>query len=136
MRITGCVQGEYARRYSGFTYRLPIVAPVDIWTVDPDRLHPTQEYPRFVSKPCEPAMRTVDRADFEIVVSAPDPTGWRQAELWMLPHKTYTDAKTRQLVFSVAVGGVDWTASSLEDFVMTRAFSAERRVTRALEQKP
>lgn len=68
VKITGSVRGEAARKYPGFTYRLPIMRRIDIWSVDPNRLHPTQEYPRSVNKPDQPYTQTIDVADYEIIV--------------------------------------------------------------------
>jgi hypothetical protein len=69
----------------------------------------------------------VDRADYEIVVSATDTAGWRQVELWMLPHKTYTAAKSRQCVYSIAIAGGVWTATRVKDFVLDNVFGTGRK---------
>ena len=78
VKITGSVRGEAARKYPGFTYRLPIMRRIDIWSVDPNRLHPTQEYPRSVNKPDQPYTQTIDVADYEIIVGG-------AGGLWAVP---------------------------------------------------
>ena len=38
MEYQGTVQGEAARLYAGYTYRKPVMARVDVWQFDPERL--------------------------------------------------------------------------------------------------
>lgn len=84
---------------------------------------------RLAGIPGEPYTQTIDVADYEIIVGGPVDSGLCPVELWMVPHKTYTAAKTRQPVYSFMVSQVGWSARTVTDHVLSRAFGA-------MEQKP
>ncbi len=103
MEYPGTVQGEAARLYAGYTYRKPVMARVDIWQLDPERLHPAHEYPRSVNPPSQPNTKTVDLADYVVRIGASGSDGMSPVQVWMQPNK-YTAACKPLLVceFQVA----------------------------------
>jgi len=103
MDYPGTVQGEAARLYAGYTYRKPVMAPVDIWQLDPERLHPASEYPRSVNPPSQPNTKAVDLADYVVRIGARGNDGMSPVQVWMQPNE-YTAALKPLLVceFQVA----------------------------------
>lgn len=97
MGFSGTVQGAAARKYAGFTYRKPVLAHVDIWQLDPDRLHPAHEYPRCSSPPNQSNMKVLELADYTVEVSDAGSDGMSLVQVWMQPNK-YTQANEPLLV--------------------------------------
>ena len=90
MDFHGTVQGAAARLYVGYTYLEPVDEPVDIWHLDPDRLHWHSEYPRMVSKPSHPDLKVVELADYVVRFVASDGACMSLVQLWMQPNKDTT----------------------------------------------
>jgi hypothetical protein len=97
MEYPGTVHGEAARLYAGYTYRKPVMAPVDIWQIDPERLHPAHEYPRNVNPPSQPNTQTVDLADYVVRIGASGIDGMIPVQVWMQPNE-HTSARKALLV--------------------------------------
>ena len=97
MDCHGTVQGESARIYYGYTYLEPVEEPVDIWRLDPDRLHWHSEYPRTVSKPSPPNLKVVELADYVVRFGSMDGICMSLVQLWMQPND-YTPAREPLLV--------------------------------------
>ena len=97
MEFPGTVQGTAARKYAGFTYRKPAMAPVDIWQLDPERLHPAHEYPRSANPPSQPTLPVVELADYAVRIGATGNDGMSPVQVWMQPNE-YTSARKPLLV--------------------------------------
>ena len=97
MEYPGTVQGEAARLYAGFTYRQPLMARVDAWQLDPERLHPAHEYPRSVNPPSQPNMQAVELADYVVRCGASGDNGMSPVQVWMQPNE-YTAARKPLMV--------------------------------------
>ena len=99
MEVRGRVQGRAARKYAGFTYRIPIFPPTDIFSSYDGRVYPDREYPRWSSRPREPNLKTVDLADYRILIGHEydKATNTGKVQLWMQPNE-YTQAKKAWLV--------------------------------------
>ena len=97
MDYPGTVQGEAARLYACYTYRKPVMVPVDIWHLDPERLHPAHEYPRSVNPPSQPNMQTVELADYVVRFCASGNDGMSTVQVWMQPND-YTAARKPLMV--------------------------------------
>lgn len=121
MEFIGTVQGEAAKRYAGFTYRKPVLAPVDAWNIDPDRLHPANEYPRFVSPPSAPNTRHVDLADYVVKIGDNSSNGMSRVQLWMRPNE-YTTAKAEKLVLEFDASNAFTLRRVYHDEALRRAF--------------
>lgn len=91
------MQGEAARLYAGYTYRKPVMAPVDIWQLDPERWHSAHKYPRSVNPPSQANMQTVDLADYVVRIGASGNDGMSQVQVLMKPNE-YTAARKPLLV--------------------------------------
>lgn len=92
MEFRGTVQGGAARKYAGFTYHKAIIYPITMHSVDPDRLYPMHEYPRFCPAPSQPDIRTIDLADYVVKFGHEDHGGMTSVEVWILPNE-YTAAQ-------------------------------------------
>ena len=103
MDYPGTVQGDAARLYAGYTYRKPVMARVDAWQLDPERLHPAHEYPRSVNPPSQPNVQAVELADYVVRIGASSADGMSPVQVWMQPND-YTAAHKPLLVceFKVA----------------------------------
>ena len=77
--------------------RKPAMARVDIWQLDPERLHPAHEYPRSVNPPSQPNTQTVDLADYVVRIGASGNDGMSPVQVWMRPNE-YTAARQPLLV--------------------------------------
>lgn len=97
MEYPGTVQGEAARLYAGYTYRKPVMARVDIWQLDPERLHPAHEFPRSVNPPSQPNTQAVDLADYVVRIGACGNDGMSPVQVLMQPNE-YTAASKPLLV--------------------------------------
>lgn len=121
MEFIGTVQGEAAKRYAGFTYRKPVLAPVDVWNIDPDRMHPANEYPRSVSPPSAPNTRHVDLADYVVKIGDNSSNGMSRVQLWMRPNE-YTAAKAAKLVLEFDASNAFTLRRMYQDEALSRAF--------------
>ena len=121
MEYPGTVRGEAARLYAGYTYRKPVMARVDAWHVDPERLHPAHEYPRSVNPPSQPNTQSVELADYLVRVGAAGDDGMSPVQVWVLPN-IYTAAKTPQLMFQFKVAHALTLRHEYRDEALTRAF--------------
>ena len=92
MEFTGHVQGVAARRYAGFSYRVPVFAEVTMRQLDPERLNYADEYPRSVNPPSNPNLQTKDVADFVVKIGGADLDGMCSVQVWLKPNQ-YTQAK-------------------------------------------
>lgn len=101
MGFSGTVQGAAARKYAGFTYLKPVLAHVDIWQLDPDRLHPAHEYPRSSSRPNQSNIRALELADYMVEVGDAGSDGMSLVQVWMQPNE-YTKANEPLLVWEFA----------------------------------
>lgn len=126
MEFSGTVQGAAAHRYGGFTYRKPVPARVDIWQLDPERLHPAHECPRSVNPPSQPSLQVVELADYVMKVGAAGGDGMSAVQVWMWPNE-YTAAKSPFLVFEVAATPALASQCEWRHEVLARAFGQSRR---------
>jgi hypothetical protein len=101
MIVNGRVTGEAARVLAEFAYRLPVLEPVTLHSVDPHRLNPLHEYPRDTGMDV-PHLRTMDFADYQFKVDAKGPDGLAEATLTMRANK-YTAAKQDRTVWRAKV---------------------------------
>lgn len=126
MEFKGTVQGAAARKYAGYTYRKPVMARVDIWQLDPERLHPAHEYSRSVNPPSLPNMQTLELADYSVRVGAAGDDGMSPVQVWMLPNE-YTAAAEPLLVFDFKVAHALTLRHEYRDEALTRAFGQPYR---------
>lgn len=125
MEYPGTVRDAAARKYAGFTYRKPITATVDIWQLDPERLHQAHEYPRSVNPPSEPNLPSVELADYVVEIGAPDSGGLSPLQLWMKPNK-HTAARVPLLVCEFSVANAFTLRHQYRDEALRRAFGVDR----------
>lgn len=124
MEFKGTVQGSSARRFAGFTYRKPILPRVDIFQLDPERLHPANEYPRSVNPPSQPDTQVVDLADYTVRIGSSGGDGLSPLQVWMQPNK-YTQARAPMLVSEVKVANANIMAHEYRDESLRRVFGAQ-----------
>ena len=128
--VRGTVQGEAARKYPEYTYLKPILVPLDIFQLDPERLRASDEYPRSVNPPSLPAIRTKDLADYCVTAGPEDAAGQCKVEVVLLPNE-HTCAKKPKSIFRVWVSPLDTiqsaTKDTLLDEIVKRAFSESPR---------
>ena len=121
MQFSGTVQGEAANKYQDFRYRKAIETKIDIWNIDPERIDPANEYPRYVNPPSLERLKTVDLADYEVKVESLQDDGTREVQVWMMPNK-YTPAVQPRVVYSVAVAGTSIDIEQFVDYTLERVF--------------
>lgn len=128
MEFLGTVQGAAARKYAEYTYGKPVMAHLDIWQLDPERLHPAHEYPRSVNPPRQPNTKAVELADYSVRVGAVGDDGMSVVQVWMLPNK-YTAATEPGLVweFKVAHALTLTLRHKYRDEALARAFEQPSR---------
>lgn len=120
MVISGTVQGEAARKYGEFTYRKPIPSHIDIWQLDPERVNPTQEFPRYVNPPRQPATKIVELADYEIEVSDIAYSLDSRVEVRLIANE-YTEANEDRVVATALIGPQNRNTKFYE-YVLEEAF--------------
>ena len=128
MEFKGTVQGAAARKYAGYTYLKPVMARVDIWQLDPERLHPEHEYPRSLNPPSRPDMQIRELADYAVRVGAAGNYGMSPMQVWVLPNE-YTAATEPLLVFEFQVAHALTLRHEYRDEALTRAFGQPYRIT-------
>ncbi len=126
MEFQGTVQGAAARKYAGYTYRKPVMARVDIWQLDPERLHPAHEYPRSVNPPSQPEMQVVELAKYSVRVGPTDDAGMSPVQVWVMPNE-YTAAREPLLVCEFKVAHAFTLRHEYCDEALTRAFGEPYR---------
>ena len=127
MTITGTVQGWAAQMFPDFLYRRAEPSgPVTMRSLDPDRMDPCHEYPRFTRIRPNP-IRVLRLADYKIKTSK---VGVLQshAQVFMMPG-LYTQAKEPLLVLEFRFSPELLLHGSLEDFALGRVFGS--RITPA-----
>lgn len=129
MEYPGTVQGAAARKYAGFTYRKPVMARVDIWQLDPERLHPAHEYPRSVNPPSLPNTQAVELADYSVRVGATGDDGMSLVQVWLLPNE-YTAATEPLMVCEFKVAHALTLRHEYRDEALIRAFGQPYRHAR------
>lgn len=123
MNFRGTVKDEAARTFAGFTYRKPIIPPVDIWSLDPERLHPAHEYPRSVNPPSHPHTPYVELADYDVTIGSMGPDGMNPVQVWMLPNE-FTAAMKPMQVCEFRVSNALTLRHEYVDEALKRAFEA------------
>lgn len=121
MEFQGTVQGAAARKYAGYTYRKPVKSSVDIWQLDPERLHPAHEYPRSVNPPSQPSTQFVELANYSVRVGATGNDGMSTVQVWMLPNK-YTAATKPMKVCEFKAAHAFTLRHEYRDEALTRTF--------------
>lgn len=121
MEFRGTVHGAAAREYDGFSYLRPVMQSVDIWQLDPERVFPTSEFPRFVNPPSQPNLETVQLADYVVKVGAVGSDGISTVQVWMQSNE-YTAAKVPMLVFEFHVANAFVLRHEYCDEALRRAF--------------
>lgn len=96
MEIRGKLNGDAAKRFPGYHYRVPIYPEPDVRMFDPARLCWMHEYPRYVIPPGPLGHGWHDLADYCIRLS----DGVLQVIL--LPNQ-YTWAQSQKVVFEASV---------------------------------
>lgn len=121
MEFPGTVQGAAARKYAGYTYRKPVMARVDIWQLDPERLHPAHEYPRSVNPPSLPNTQAVELADYVVRLGPTGSDGMSPVQVLVLPNE-YTAATEPLMVCEFKVAHARTLRHEYRDEALTRAF--------------
>jgi len=99
MRFTGTVHGDAAEKYGEFCYREPIMEEVTSFSIDPMRLHPMYEFPRYTDKPELQQFRTTSLADYSINIGDFDAQMRRTVSVFMEPSDRTTRASEPSLVY-------------------------------------
>lgn len=94
---------------------------VDIWQLDPERLHPADEFPRSVNPPSQPNMRAVECADYVVRIGASGNDGMSPVQVWMQPNE-YTAARAPLLVLEFQVAHALMLRHEYHDEALRRAF--------------
>lgn len=128
MEFTGTVQGAAARKYAGFTYRKPVRAHVDVWQLDPERLHPAHEYPRSVNPPGQPNLQAVEVVNYSVRIGVLGIDGMSLVQVWVLPNE-YTAATEPLMVCEFKVANALTLCHEYLDAALTRAFGSPYRHT-------
>lgn len=126
MEFSGTLRGAPARKYSGYGYRRPVQLPVDIWSLDPERLHPAHEYPRSVNPPSAPTLPTVDLVDYVVKIGAQKHDGMSPVQVWVKPNE-YTFARKPLLVCEFHVSNAFTLRHEYCDEALVRAFGTPYR---------
>jgi hypothetical protein len=128
MKLKGTVQGAAACKYLSYTYRKPILPPMDMRILDPGRWHPALEYPRDVAKvnqePCL-HLQCTELADYMVRVGETDNTGAVLVEVWMMPNE-HTAAREQRLVLQFQVAHeamMQLGKEKILEFALERVFS-------------
>lgn len=128
--VSGTVQGAAARKYPEYLYLKPILVPLDIFQLDPERLRASDEYPRSVNPPSLPALPAKELADYCVTAGPEDAAGQCKVQVVLLPNE-HTCAKKPKIIFQAWVSPLDTiqsaTKDSLFDELVKRAFSETTR---------
>jgi hypothetical protein len=128
MELKGTVQGPAACKYLDYTYLEPIVWPLDMWTMYPDRWHPVLEFPRDVIKITKESclhLRSRELADYMVRIGETDNTGAVLVEVWMMPNE-HTAAREQRLVLQFQVAHeamMQLGKEKILEFALERVFS-------------
>ena len=130
MIVTGTVQGAAARRYPEYLYLKPVLVPLDIFQLDPERLRASDEYPRSVNPPSLQALPAKELADYCVTSGPEDAIGMCNVQVLLMPNE-HTWAKNPKRIFEIGVyrWGCFNSASEerLLDEIVKRAFSESPR---------
>lgn len=123
---TGTVQGAAAREYPEYRYLKPILVPLDIFQLDPERLRASDEYPRSVNRPSLPVLRAKELADYSVSVGPKDSAGMHLVRVTLEPNE-HTAARKPKDVFEVWVSSpvvnmASYSRRTILDEVLRRAF--------------
>lgn len=114
MIVKGSVRHWAARKYADYCYRKPIMTRLDIYTVDPARSNGKPQY--------SAALKSVELADYEAVISTMNEKGERRLSITMLPNE-YTAAKVPAVVYEMTIIGILPNSGFCIDEAMHRCFS-------------
>jgi hypothetical protein len=103
IRGTGQVYG--AHRFPDYTYKQVVYAPIDLWSVDPARLNPCEQFPRSDNPIRIRPLPYVDLIDYCLKISEDDAMrlGSGVAQVWLQPNE-YTAAREEKKVWECTVG--------------------------------
>lgn len=133
MVIKGTVHGEAARKYADFTYRKEIIYSLTLHSVDPDRVDPMHEYPRYCPTPRQTStINTLDLADYAVWIGYEDDFDMSSVEVWMVPNGSLTQARSPSRVHQFNVADV-WTRKIRQEWVVAEAM---RQAFRPSERNP
>lgn len=123
MQVTCIVKGAAARKYPGYTYRRPIKAPIDMWQLDPERLHPAHEYPRSTNAPSAPTLQIDELADCVVGIGPRGVDGMALVQVRMRPNQ-FTAASVELPVCAFDVSHAFTLRHEWVDEALRRAFGA------------
>ena len=121
MEFNGRVQGAAARKYAGFSYRVPVFADVTMRQLDPERLTYADEYPRSVNPPSSPSLQTVELANYVVKFGSTGSDGMCSVQVWLMPNK-FTLAKAALMVCELQVANGFVLRHEYCDDALRRAF--------------
>lgn len=128
--VRGTVQGAAARKHPEYMYLKPILVPLDIFQLDPERLRASDEYPRSVNPPSLQALPAKELADYCVTAGPEDAAGQCKVQVVLLPNE-HTCAKKPKIIFQAWVSPLDTIQSAsterLLDEIVKRAFSESPR---------
>lgn len=128
--VSGTVQGAAARRYPEYLYLKPILVPLDIFQLDPERLRASDEYPRSVNPPSLQALPAKELVDFCVIAGQEDAIGMCNVQVLLMPNE-HTWAKKPTKIFEIGVSRLGCFSSASEerllDEIVKRAFSGPPR---------
>ncbi len=124
-KLKGTVQGKAARKYPDYTYRAPVEQSVNIWTLDPGRWYPTEEFPRDVLgiNPV-PRLQVIELADYVVQVDEVNKkTGACCVRVWVIPNQYTVACKPLlALEFQAALEIVINHRNEMLEFALKRVF--------------
>jgi hypothetical protein len=85
--VSGKVQGQAAQKFPEFRYRQAVPPPPisSIWDLDPNRLYPDREFPRYTSI-SQTTFTAIDVADYEVEIADDGTSQFRyRVQLFMVP---------------------------------------------------
>lgn len=123
------IRGTAVYRHIGFyefVYQRDVPVDLDIWALDPYRIDPMHEYPRYKSKPTDQNLKVVQLFDFEIRFVEPsrkqsDPF-IKSVEVYLVGN-SYTANKREAKIFEMLCQCLTESKKSLEDYILQSAFS-------------
>jgi hypothetical protein len=132
--IRGTRQVYGAHRFPDYTYKQAVHAPIDLWSVDPARLNPCEQFPRSDNPIRIRPLPYVDLIDYCLKISEDDVAmrlGTGVAQVWLQPNK-YTAAREEKKVWECTVGSSLYLFPAdiydkWIDWLVSRAFLDRRR---------
>jgi hypothetical protein len=114
MFTSGKLNADVVKNFFEHTYYLPIKNEVNLRSIDPDRVNPLSEYPRWTGKPSLPIHNKQGLIDYRIM------TKGNVFEVWLLANE-FTPAKYCKKIFECYVNHL--LDSKTMEFLLKKAIN-------------